>query len=96
MRTGPVIIAVTVTQPYQNEEEDEQEEQSPGGPVHDGGGQGDGDRVHHSGLSSSAPLNVDLELFQIHFFYSKQILGTNYRVRGRGGGAGVVVRLTED
>ena len=36
MRTGPVIIAVTVTQPYQNEEEDEEEEQSPGGPVHDG------------------------------------------------------------
>ena len=43
----PVIVTVTVAESYENEEEDEKEEQAPGHTIHDGRGDGYGDRVHH-------------------------------------------------
>ena len=43
----PVVVTVAVTQTDEDEQEDEEEEEAAGHPVHDGGGDGDGHRVHH-------------------------------------------------
>ena len=44
---GPVVVTVAVAQTDEDEQEDEEEEEAAGHPVHDGGGDGDGHRVHH-------------------------------------------------
>ena len=55
----PVVVTVTIAESNEDKEEDEEEEEAPGDTVHDGRGDGDGDRVHHDSSLANDDLSND-------------------------------------